>query len=150
MEFGAEFFVLLAFLVFVCLLIYLGAHRRVVHALDERGKAIADELSQAAKLRAEAKALLASFAKKQAEAEAQAAQIVAEARVQAQQLAKDAEARVERIHRPPHPPGRTKDRLRRDPVGRCGAGRCGRSRGARGRDRAARGSAGRGRRRHRR
>jgi F-type H+-transporting ATPase subunit b len=94
MEFGAEFFVLLGFLVFVCMLLYLGVHRRVVRALDERGRAIDDELNQAAKLRAEANALFASFAKKKAEAEAQAAQIIAEARAQAEQLAKDAEARV--------------------------------------------------------
>ena len=94
MDFGAEFFVLMGFLVFVCLLGYLGVHRTVLNALDARGKAIADELSQAAKLRAEAVALLASFEKKAAEAEANAAAIVAEARAQAEQLAKDASVRI--------------------------------------------------------
>ena len=53
-----------------------------------------EELKQAAKLREEAVALLASFEKKKAEAEASAAEIVAEARVQAAQLAKDAEVRM--------------------------------------------------------
>jgi F-type H+-transporting ATPase subunit b len=94
MEFGAEFYVLMGFLVFVCLLGYLGVHRTVLSALDARGKAIADELSQAAKLRAEAVALLASFEKKAAEAEASAAAIVAEARAQAEQLARDASVRI--------------------------------------------------------
>jgi len=95
MEFDAEFFVTIGFLVFLCLLGYLGAHRMVLSSLDARGKAIADELAQAAKLRQEAQALLASFDKKRAEADAQAAAIVAEARAQAEQLAKDAAQRME-------------------------------------------------------
>ena len=95
MEFDAEFFVLLGFLVFVWMLVYLGAHRMVLKALDARGEAIAAELAQAAKLRDEATALLASFEKKTAEAEANAAAIVAEARAQAEQLAKDAAERMD-------------------------------------------------------
>ena len=91
----AEFFVALAFLVFLYLLFHFGAHKIVLNGLDARGKAIADELAQARKLRQEAEALLGSFARKKAEAEAQAAAIVAEARVQAEQLAKDAAVRME-------------------------------------------------------
>jgi len=90
----AEFFVLLAFLVFVGVMIYFGAHRSILKALDARGEAIQLELDQAAKLRAEATALLASFERKTAEAEASAAAIVAEARVQAEQLAKEAGERM--------------------------------------------------------
>ena len=95
MEFGAEFFVLAAFVVFLCLLGYLGVHRTILKGLDARGEAIADELAQAAKLRAEAVALLASFEKKAAEAEAAAAAIVADARAQAEALAKDAAVRMD-------------------------------------------------------
>jgi F-type H+-transporting ATPase subunit b len=87
MEIDAEFYVLLGFLVFVGILLYFGAHRIVLKALDARGEAIAAELAQAAKLRQEATALLASFEKKTAEAEANAAAIVAEARAQAEQMA---------------------------------------------------------------
>lgn len=94
MEFGAEFYVLVGFIVFLCLLGYLGVHRMIFSALDARGQAIADELAQAAKLRAEATALLASFEKKAVEAEATAAAIVAEARAQAEQLAKDTAQRM--------------------------------------------------------
>ncbi len=94
MEFDAEFFVTIGFLVFLCLLGYLGAHRMVLSSLDARGKAIADELAQAAKLRDEATALLASFGKRAAEAEANAAAIVAEARAQAEQLAKETAERM--------------------------------------------------------
>jgi F-type H+-transporting ATPase subunit b len=86
MDYDAEFFVLLGFLVFVGVLIYFGVPRMVLKALDARGEAIAAELAQAAKLRQEATSLLASFEKKSAEAEANAAAIVAEARVQAEQL----------------------------------------------------------------
>jgi F-type H+-transporting ATPase subunit b len=94
MEFDAEFYVTLGFLVFVCLLGYLGVHRMVLSSLDARGKAVADELAQAAKLRDEATALLASFEKRAAEAEANAAAIVAEARAQAEQLARETAERM--------------------------------------------------------
>ena len=46
MDFGAEFFVLLGFIVFVCILGYLGVHRMVLKALDARGEQIAAELAQ--------------------------------------------------------------------------------------------------------
>ena len=94
MEFDAEFYVTLGFIVFLCLLGYLGVHRMILSSLDARGKAIADELAQAAKLRDEATALLASFEKKAAEAEANAAAIIADARAQAEQLAKDTAQRM--------------------------------------------------------
>ena len=94
MEIDAEIFVLLGFLCFLGLLVYLGAHRTILKALDARGEAIAAELAQAAKLRDEATALLASFEKKTAEAEANAAAIVAEARGQAAQLADEAAERL--------------------------------------------------------
>jgi F-type H+-transporting ATPase subunit b len=92
--FGPEFFVLLGFVVFVGVLIYFGAPRMVLKALDARGEAIQAELAEAAKLRDEATALLASFEKKSAEAEANAAAIIAEARAQAEQVAKDAAERM--------------------------------------------------------
>ncbi len=41
MEYDAEFFVLLGFIVFVGVLIYFGVHRIVIKALDARGEAIA-------------------------------------------------------------------------------------------------------------
>ena len=47
MEFDAEFFVLLGFLVFVGVLIYVGAHRTILKGLDARGEAIQAELDQA-------------------------------------------------------------------------------------------------------
>jgi F-type H+-transporting ATPase subunit b len=94
MEYDAEFFVLLGFIVFVGVLIYFGVPRMVLKALDARGEAIAAELAQAAKLRQEAASLLASFERKSAEAEANAAAIVAEARAQAEQLNVEAGERL--------------------------------------------------------
>ena len=94
MDLDGEFFVLLGFLVFMGVLIYFGVHRMILKGLDARGAAIQAELDQAARLREEATALLASFEKKSAEAEASAAAIVAEARAQAEQLAKDTAERM--------------------------------------------------------
>jgi len=94
MHIDAEFYVLCGFIVFVGLLVYLGVHKTILKALDARGEAIRTELDEAAKLRAEATALLASFEKKKVEAEANAAAIVAEARTQAEQLKKDTVARM--------------------------------------------------------
>jgi len=95
MNFDAEFYVFCGFIVFVFVLLYVGAHKIVLNGLDARGTAIADELEQAAKLRQEAQALLASFDKKRVEAERQAAAIVSEARAQAEQLGRDAKLRME-------------------------------------------------------
>ena len=44
MEFDAEFYVLLGFVVFVGVLIYVGAPRMLLKALDARGEAIAAEM----------------------------------------------------------------------------------------------------------
>src|SRR5476651_2245565 len=94
MIFGAEFYVAIGFVVFVGIALYLGAHRMVLSGLDARGKAIADELAQAKKLRDEATALLAGFEKKRSDAEAAAARIVADARAEAQRLAAEAAERM--------------------------------------------------------
>ena len=102
MEFDAEFYVTLGFLVFLCLLGYLGAHRMLLSSLDNRGKAIADELAQATKLRDEATALLASFEKKAAEAEANAAAIIADARARGRDAGQGDRRTNGRFHRSPH------------------------------------------------
>jgi F-type H+-transporting ATPase subunit b len=94
MVIDAEFYVTLGFIIFVCLLLYLGVHKMVLSALDARGAAIADELAQAQKLRGEATELLASFGKKKADAEAEAAAIIADAKTQAAQMAAEAGERM--------------------------------------------------------
>lgn len=91
----AEFFVALGFILFVVGLAYLGVHNKLGVALDGRIAKIKDELDEAARLRAEAQALMQSFAAKTAEAEAQAAGIVAQAKAEAEALAKEAQQRLE-------------------------------------------------------
>lgn len=94
MEFDAEFFDAVAFVLFLALLGYLGFHKTIFGALDKRTKKIADEFAEAARLRAEAQALLASFERKKAEAEAEAAAIIAHARTEAELIAREAHERI--------------------------------------------------------
>ena len=91
----AEFFVALGFVLFVMLLGYLGVHTKLASALDARIDKIKNELAEASRLRAEAQALMRSFAAKTAEAEAQALAIVAQAKAEAEAMSKEAEQRIE-------------------------------------------------------
>ena len=90
----AAFFVGLGFLLFIMLLGYLGVFSKITKALDDRAADIGNELAEAKRLRDEASALLASFAKKKADAEAEAAGIVAQAKLEAESLAKEAQERI--------------------------------------------------------
>ena len=95
MHFDAEFFVAVGFVLFVCLLFYVGVHKTILGGLDARSKKIADELGEAKRLRTEAEALLASFRQKAIAAEAEAAAIVAQAVSEAEAHAKEAAVRIE-------------------------------------------------------
>ena len=94
MHFDAEFFVAAGFAVFLMLLGYLGVHRKLTAGLDARIKKVEDELADARRLRAEAEAVLASFKKKAADAEAEAASIVTLAKAEADNIAKETAARM--------------------------------------------------------
>jgi F-type H+-transporting ATPase subunit b len=94
MHFDTEFWDTVAFFVFIGLLWYVGAHKKITDALDKRSARISNELSEAANLRAEAEALLASFQRKKAEAEEEARAIVAQAETEAQIIAREAHERV--------------------------------------------------------
>ena len=60
----AENWVAVAFLCFLALLVYLGAHRKLIDAIDRRQARIKSELEQARRLREEAQALLGEFERK--------------------------------------------------------------------------------------
>jgi F-type H+-transporting ATPase subunit b len=90
----AEFWVAIAFVIFVALMVKFGAVKALVGELDKRGERIASELGEAKRLRAEAEALLASYEKRRHEAETEAAAIVAQAKLEAERLAKEAEAKL--------------------------------------------------------
>jgi F-type H+-transporting ATPase subunit b len=91
----AEAWVAIAFAMFLVLLVYLGAHRRVIGGIDARAARIKAELDEAVRLRQEAQAVLAEFERKAREAEGEAAAIVAGATAEAERLAVEAKARME-------------------------------------------------------
>ena len=85
----AESWVLVAFILFIALLVYLKVPAMLAKMLDERSAKIAKDLEEAAKLREEAQALLSEYQKKRVEAEKDAANIVAQAKVEAQSYAEE-------------------------------------------------------------
>ncbi len=93
--FVAEFWVAVAFLIFVGILAYLGVHRRLVKSLDERRDRIKTEIEEARRLKAEAEALFATYQRKQHEAEHEAQAIIASAKAEAERLAAEAETKIE-------------------------------------------------------
>ena len=89
-----ETWVAIAFLCFLGLLAYLGAHRKIIETLDQRQARIKSELAEASRLRQEAQALLAEFERKGREAENEAEAIIASAKAEAERLAADAKVRM--------------------------------------------------------
>lgn len=90
----AESWVLVAFVIFVGLLIYLKVPGMIARMLDDRAAKIAAELEEARKLRAEAQALLDSYRKKRGEADKEAQAIVAQAREDAEEYAEEARRKL--------------------------------------------------------
>lgn len=84
---NTDFVVLLAFILFVAILLYYRVPAMVGAMLDRRAEGIRAELAEARSLRDEAQALVGSFERKRQEVEAQAARIVAEARAEAERAA---------------------------------------------------------------
>jgi F-type H+-transporting ATPase subunit b len=91
----AEAWVAIAFVIFLGLLVYLGAHRRVIDGIDQRKARIQAELDEARRLREEAQALLAEYQRKRNEADREAEAIIASANVEAERLAAEGKARME-------------------------------------------------------
>jgi F-type H+-transporting ATPase subunit b len=91
----AEFWVAVAFVIFVLILLRLGVHKKAVTALDTRAARIASELDEARKLRDEAQAILAESEKKRRQAEQDAEDIIAGARAEAERVAAEAKAKAE-------------------------------------------------------
>jgi F-type H+-transporting ATPase subunit b len=81
------FWVLVAFLLFVGLLMYYGVPALVGKALDARADAIRKELDDARKLREDAQSLLADYQKKSREAESEARSIIDAAKREAEAMA---------------------------------------------------------------
>lgn len=91
----AEFWVAVAFVLFLAILIYVGVHKTITDSLDKRRSRIQSELDEAAKLKSEAQALLAEYKQKTANAEKEAAAIIEGAKADAERLAAEAHAKLE-------------------------------------------------------
>ncbi|XDA99161.1 F0F1 ATP synthase subunit B [Sulfitobacter sp. LCG007] len=89
---NTDFVVLLAFLLFIAVLVYFKVPDRIGAMLDKRADGIRSELEEARALREEAQTLLASYERKQKEVQGQADRIVAHAREEAQVAAEQARA----------------------------------------------------------
>ena len=92
--YNTNFVVTIAFVCFVSVVLYLGVPNMLAKMLDARADGIRAELEEARSLREEAKALLASYEKKQTEVQAQADRILEAARVEAAAAADQAKADI--------------------------------------------------------
>ncbi|WP_103332513.1 F0F1 ATP synthase subunit B [Pseudotabrizicola formosa] len=89
---NTDFVVSIAFLVFIGILLYFKVPSRITGMLDARAVQIKADLEEARALRDEAKALLASYERKQKEVKEQSDRIVAGARAEAESAALQAKA----------------------------------------------------------
>ncbi len=80
---NTDFVVLIAFLLFVGILVYLKVPSLIIGMLDKRAEGIKTELDEARALREEAQTLLASYERKHKEVQEQADRIVAAAKDEA-------------------------------------------------------------------
>ena len=90
-----EFWVLLAFVIFIGVLVRFGVPKMALSALDDRSARIKQALDEAQRLRSEAQAVLTQYQQKRAEAEKEAQAIIVSARVEAERLAGEAKGKVE-------------------------------------------------------
>jgi F-type H+-transporting ATPase subunit b len=90
-----ESWVAVSFVIFVGVLLYVGAHRKLLEALDHRSARIKAELDEARRLRDEAAALLAASQHTQREAEREPEAIIADAKAEAERVASEARSKME-------------------------------------------------------
>jgi F-type H+-transporting ATPase subunit b len=90
-----EIWVAIGFVVFVGVLGYIGVHKMLAKALDDRGNRIKAELDEAARLKNEALALVAEYRRKREAAESEAQSIIAGAKADAERMATEARAKAE-------------------------------------------------------
>jgi F-type H+-transporting ATPase subunit b len=93
--FNTDFVVILAFLVFLGILVYFKVPGLLMGLLDQRAESISNDLDEARALREEAQTILASYERKQREVAEQSERIIAQAREEAQLAAAQARADLE-------------------------------------------------------
>ncbi|HWM83544.1 MAG TPA: ATP F0F1 synthase subunit B [Pseudolabrys sp.] len=93
--YAPETWVAVAFVIFVGLLLYLGVHKSLATALDNRAARIKADLDEARRLKDEALALVETYRRKKQEAEKEAEDIVANAKAEAVRLEAEAKTKIE-------------------------------------------------------
>lgn len=93
---NTDFVVLIAFILFIAVLVYYKIPGLLAGKLDERAERIKSDLDEARAIREEAQSLLASFERQQKDAQAQADRIVAQAKDEANEAAKEAKADIQK------------------------------------------------------
>jgi F-type H+-transporting ATPase subunit b len=90
-----ETWVAIAFVILMGVFAYVGVHRTVLKALDNRSARIKAELDDARRLKDEAAKVLAEYKTRRATAEREAEEIVSGARAEAERIAAEAKAKME-------------------------------------------------------
>jgi len=90
-----ETWVAVAFVILMGLFAYLGVHRTLLKALDNRSERIGSELAEAKRLKEEAAKVLADYKTRRASAEREAEEIVTSAKAEAERIAAEAKAKME-------------------------------------------------------
>jgi F-type H+-transporting ATPase subunit b len=90
-----EFWVAVAFVVLIGVIVYYGIHRTVLKTLDHRSDRIKAELDDARRLKDEAANLLAEYQARHASAEREARDIIESATAEAERIASEAKAKME-------------------------------------------------------
>jgi len=90
-----EFWVGVGLVIFFAIVVLAGVPKLVATALDAKAAKIQSDLDEAARLRAEAEAMLAQIRAEKAEAEAQAKDMLATAEAEARRLEAEAKAKIE-------------------------------------------------------
>lgn len=88
-------YVLIAFIIVIAVFARAGVHKMMVSGLDKRAAKIADEINEVRKMREEAQELLASYQRRQREAEEEAAGIIEQAKKDAARMSAEARAKIE-------------------------------------------------------
>ncbi len=92
-----EFWVALAFVIFLGILVRFGVPKMALSALDSRSDRIRQALDEAHRLRSEAQDVLTQYQKRRDEAEKEAQSIIDNASVEAARLAAEAKSKVEEV-----------------------------------------------------
>jgi F-type H+-transporting ATPase subunit b len=94
MLFEPEFWVAVAFLIFLAIVVWAGGLSALTEGLDARGKRVQAELDEAKRLREEAARVLADYRRRREEAEREAEAIIAGAREEAERTSREAHERM--------------------------------------------------------